>query len=281
MREEIFKKLCEFNLSQNQAKVYAYLCEVGKANATEISHNTQIHPQDIYKSVTVLEKKGLVMRTNSKPLIIEAIPVKEGLKALMQLFENDSKEKLRKLRNYYKEIEKGIKVKKTAKQEYSIAVFSKEAPQSRVDLAFNNLRKEYDCVMTNESWKQTAHSSNYGSGPLLFKKIVKKGAFIKFLFINKEKMFTPLELIKKMMPKNNFEIRSLQLKDSICPFALIDNREVWLTLPSIGTEGTMILTDAKEMVEITRRQFQALWNDPNSKIELQPQLAKMKTINSK
>ncbi|MGA3291079.1 MAG: helix-turn-helix domain-containing protein [Candidatus Bathyarchaeia archaeon] len=272
MKKELVEKLCAFNLSPNQAKVYAYLCEVRAANISDITEATRVYAQDVYKAVAALEKKGLVLRTKTQPLIIAAIPAEQALQTLINSIESKSRKEIEMLRRYSKEIAlenkkalQNLEAKKESKG--SVMVFEKQAPESRVDLAFDNLKEEYDCIVVDGASSYRKLSANYGK--IQFKKISKRSVKIKMLFVGKGIDRTQLEATIKMMPKKDYEVKTLTLEDNIpCPsLALIDSKELWLTTPSIGKEDATIVTDVKEVVEIVKWQFEMLWNNPKAKTE--------------
>lgn len=261
-REELTSKLCAFNLSPNQSKVYAYLCEVGSASISDISDVTKIYPQDIYKIIVAIEKKGLVLRKNTSPLIIEAMPVEQGLKQLFISIKNDSSEKMSNLKGYYTEIEENVKIRNCKERNNcSIIVLSQQAPQSRIDLAVDNLRNQYDCILPDGQFKWLDYCK------FQFKRIAKRNAVIRIMIVNEGNRFLLANSMVKIMPeKGNYEIRILQVDKKIATLTLIDSREVWLPLPSIGKEQAILITDAKEIVEIAKLQFETLWNDRNTKV---------------
>src|SRR5208337_4976213 len=146
----------------------------------------------------------------------------------------------------------------------SIIVLSKEAPQSKIDLAFDNLRKEYDCILPDGPFKWLEYCKYQ------FKRIARRNAKIRILILIKGNRSVLAESIERIMPKTaNFEIRTLQVTNISYCFTLIDFREMWFPIPSMGKDEAMIITDLKEMIEIAKRQFEALWNDANAKIETQ------------
>ncbi len=272
MKEELVEKLCAFNLSPNQSKVYAYLCEVCAANISDITETTGIYAQDVYKAMAALEKKGLVLKTKTQPLIIAAIPAEQALQALINSIESKSRKEIKMLRMYSKEIVlenkkalRNLEAKKESKG--NVIVLEKQAPESRVDLAFDNLKEEYDCIMVEGVSSYRKLSVNYGETQ--FKKISKRGVKIKILLVGKGINRAQLEAIIKLMPEKNYEVKTLTLEDNIpCPpLALLDSKELWLTTPSMRKEDATIITDVKEVVEMAKSQFEALWNDPNTKIE--------------
>lgn len=144
--EKLIEKLRAFGLSSNQAKVYACMIEFGYTSVKEISDATHIHPQDIYKVLKKLEKKGLLLKTSGKPLKIDVIPAKEGLKQLLFSVKQESKAKINILETYYKHIRKTIGTVSPKGKNGHVFLLSKEAPQSKIDLTFENLRMEYDLL---------------------------------------------------------------------------------------------------------------------------------------
>jgi len=145
----------------------------------------------------------------------------------------------------------------------------KIALRASTSLAFDNLKEEYDCVLGEGVDQYRKLGVEYGK--IVFKRIAKKGVKIKILIVGKKNNSARVEAMKQSMPKSNYEIRSVIAKDIIpCPnFALIDSRELWLRVASLG-KGATILTDVKEIVEMAKNQFEALWADPKTKIEAQP-----------
>jgi sugar-specific transcriptional regulator TrmB len=54
---ELAQKLNDFGLSINQAKVYLSVARLKVASVSDISRETQLYRQDIYKIMPVLSKK--------------------------------------------------------------------------------------------------------------------------------------------------------------------------------------------------------------------------------
>ena len=54
---ELAQKLNDFGLSINQAKVYVSVARLKVASVSDISRETQLYRQDIYKIMPVLSKK--------------------------------------------------------------------------------------------------------------------------------------------------------------------------------------------------------------------------------
>ncbi len=267
-REKLVERLSGF-LTPNQAKVYSYLCEVHVATISDISKITGIHVQDVYKVVASLGERAS-LKNETQPLTIEAIPVEKALPKLMKSIESNTSKKIERLKINCEEIlaerRKNVKPDTQNKQKNNpiIVFFDKEAPESRVDLAFDSLDKEYDSLMIEGSPNYRKLGVDYGEEQ--FKKLAKRGVKIRFLSLSKDKRFEEAEALKKWV-KGNYQIKTLTLKDiPFSPMALIDFNELWIVASSsTGEEGATFLTNLREVVELAKFQFEALWNNPNTK----------------
>jgi sugar-specific transcriptional regulator TrmB len=82
MQEDLVSKLTRFGFTINQAKVYLSIIQNGPVTVGEIAKISQLHRQDIYKMILILEKKGLIIKTIDKPVLISAVPTEKALKSL-------------------------------------------------------------------------------------------------------------------------------------------------------------------------------------------------------
>ena len=266
-QEELVEKLRAFHLSTDKAKIYAYLCKVDEANVSDISEATNIQPQDIYRRVTELEKKGLVRKNETRPLTIKAVSPEIALRALVNLIKLESEKEIRILSKYCREIvSEQNKVPRMIKSTgSSIVLFEKGISNYS---SFENAKQEFDFIRGDRTPPPPYPKQDVGYGKRWFKRLVKRNVKIRFLIINNKNEFH-VEATKKMMPKSNCELRTLVVKDfkSFPFFSIRDSEELWLPVPSIGKEDASILTDVRELVELAKCSFESLWNDPNVKIE--------------
>jgi sugar-specific transcriptional regulator TrmB len=262
VNSELLEKLLALGFSINEAKVYAAIIKYSHTNVKEISNATGIHPQDIYKVLPKLEEKGLILRTYDKPCIIEPIPAEIGMKRLVASITHQFEAKIENIKNHYTEI---VKILNSSKYMDSIDkmekshVFIVDKPQfSKVDLAFKNLKSEYDLVLPNGPFEWLNYMGKQ------FKILAKRKAKICILILSMEENGTLADAFANIMPKTaNFEIKTLK-----CPvkmfFVLIDKREVWIPIPSTG-KAVSLVTNAPEVVLILRQLFEKMWNDPKTK----------------
>jgi sugar-specific transcriptional regulator TrmB len=114
MARDLVKRLTDFGLSVNQAKVYLNIAQSSTTNVNTISKTTHIHRQDIYKILPKLEKMGLVATTVDRPIKIEAIPVKEGLRNIVSMETQKAKQRVKRLKADLKALTNAIEDTKKA-----------------------------------------------------------------------------------------------------------------------------------------------------------------------
>jgi sugar-specific transcriptional regulator TrmB len=274
MRIDLLEKLVNFGLPINQAKVYASVVCFGCTSISQIAENTGLHSQDIYKTLIILEKKGLLLRTINRPIKIESIPIEKALQNLVEEEKNRSQQRLLHLATDMKDICRMIKDTDCENENNETKVFiihgsSKTVDNIRpkIDLTFDNVKKAYDKVLPDQGlyeWKEYEKKQ--------YRRLVARGAKIRNLVLTeKEKKYGLQYEFAEITPKTiGCELRTLQLEKKLW-FVLIDDREAWIPLdaPNMGKKhsGT-IVTDSSTLVAILRYEFETLWNHPKVEVLL-------------
>ncbi|MBW2966729.1 late transcription unit protein LtuB [Candidatus Woesearchaeota archaeon] len=114
------KVLREFNLTDNEIKIYLTLLELGSALAGEITTKTGIHRRNVYDSIERLIKKGLVgyINKNNRKYFKSANP-----KHFFSLLEQE-KESLKQREKAFKSILPQLLLsKKLAKNKQRVTIF--------------------------------------------------------------------------------------------------------------------------------------------------------------
>jgi len=274
------EKLAEFGFSPNQAKVYSAIACSKCTTVSQISKATNIHTQDIYKILLALEKKGLILRTLNRPIKIDAIPLKEALKLMLELEKEKSNERLKSLNSTLTEIEQIFdKAAKEAPytmtnatidtQDAKIFVLETqdlESARVKIEMTFDNMKTEYDLVVP-------VHHVHRKHDDAYLKEIAQRGLKIRVLIIlgNDKDKYRFIEALKQDIPcTDNCELRTLEIEEKL-HFAIIDSREAWFRLASVdeNPESTSVLvTDSKGMVTLAKHEFETLWNDARTKVLL-------------
>ena len=285
MGNGLSEKLQLFGLTPNQASVYAAVIKSGCSSISEISKATGIHPQDICKITVKLEEKGLVTRTFSKPLVIEALPTKIALKSLLKSEEQKTKEKIEQLESSFKDIHKSLSRRQgidEPKREtarlmllpYQDPFTGNPATVNKIAMAFENIRTQYDLVEPTEALLRYMDifpiSTYFGrlrqrrermKIRILIIHAVEKAAD---QILQRSKIAEIAEELEMNVPKTaDFELRSLQ-DESKVQFAIIDSKEVWFPI-HLGDKQYLLVGNSEELVEITKQEFERIWNSAEAK----------------
>ena len=73
--EEITKELRDFGLQKNEVEVYLFLARIGKCSVGIIARRLGTNRMSIYRTLKVLEEKGLIESTIERPLKFVALPI--------------------------------------------------------------------------------------------------------------------------------------------------------------------------------------------------------------
>ncbi len=95
LKEKTIEKLMELGLSQNEAKAYITLVELGVSSPLDIAAASGIPVSKIYYVLSELEKKGLIEMHQSKPKLYRAIDPSRALEILTEKYIEAKKEALK------------------------------------------------------------------------------------------------------------------------------------------------------------------------------------------
>ena len=73
--EEITKELRDFGLQKNEVEVYLFLARIGKCSVGIIARRLGTNRMSIYRTLKVLEEKGLIESAIERPLKFVALPI--------------------------------------------------------------------------------------------------------------------------------------------------------------------------------------------------------------
>jgi sugar-specific transcriptional regulator TrmB len=278
MKEIMIQELAEFGFSAKQTRVYTAVACYRCITVDQISKATNIHPQDVYKILLVLERKGLILRTLNRPLTVEAIPIEEALSIMLRMEKEKSNKRLQHLNIISAEIkdvfdkikeEKFNPLTNAFSDTKNTKVYVLSPPElkntwGKINTALDTLEKSYDLVVPVHQGKpERSRDSN-------LKDLAKRGVKVRILIIT-DKGLDNLRFIRNMkdhMGCNvNSELRTLEIEEKM-NFAITDSKEVWIRLwsPNDNMENTSLLvTDSKVILALAKREFEAMWNDPKAK----------------
>ena len=89
LEESIIQILKDLKMTETQAKIYVYLCKVGKATAEQIAEGTGIYPTAVREALIEMYNAGFIKREKKggfgfgrRPYIYSAVPPVELVKKL-------------------------------------------------------------------------------------------------------------------------------------------------------------------------------------------------------
>lgn len=237
---------------------------------SEIANLTGIHEQDVYKVLPKLEQIGLISRTTTKPIIVEALAPEITLEKIIK----KQQEILDDAKKNTQEIITFIKSKK--------AVHSYEKLQEKVTIfntnsrRFENIqlpsrmgvRKTLDLLGDRDNINQYLKSAFpyfEEDEKTLVKYHVKVRMLIRYRDL--KNCFSDTDL--KQFSTFNIAIKTVQssMHDSL-PFPdylIFDGKELWVRVtgdPTCPFKG--ITTDCMPIVQIAQEHFEKSWQDSNA-----------------
>jgi sugar-specific transcriptional regulator TrmB len=266
MKEDLVRKLSDFGFTVNQAKVYLSIVQSGPTIVSAISESTQLHRQDIYKILPKLEKMGLIMKTIDKPVIIEAIPMKNALRHLVSTEREKANERISRLEANLKELLNAIREQQERREtleeeERFVLLKTDDRIKNIADLTFENTKKECDFVTNLELMTRRTHHFREH-----FQKLSRRGARIRVIVENINNEDLVKRTIEEIRPDKGDFAAKLIYKKTALPYRIIDNKELFIRRKATTESGLswVLWTNSRSIVQFYKENFEEAWNDPRA-----------------
>ena len=254
---ELVNKLCKLGLTSKQAKIYLSVVISGASSVADISKKTTIHEQDIYKILPKLEKMGLLTKIFTTPIKVESVPIEKALASLIK----EQQEIIESQEKISEEIVEALKKKQAPlppleEGKLTIVPGSSDALKNRANLVFENARKAYDLLTTEETLIEVIpHLVDKFFGTLAMNRVP-----IRILITTYNKDNNLVGFINKLkLPAVNVTIKSSG-KSGNLNFAIVDD-EAWIPL-DFSPSPRVIVTNIKSVVQICKEHFDRMWQNP-------------------
>ncbi|MEM1530428.1 MAG: helix-turn-helix domain-containing protein [Candidatus Bathyarchaeia archaeon] len=263
-----------FGLSRNEAKIYAFIIKHGDwVRPEDVSKACDIHVQDVYKVLSSLEKKGLIVRAQSKPTKIMAISPEIGLKQFFSSTKHQLYEKIKIMKKSYEEIKsdlpkfsffKSFRKRKNAKV---LVLKGDKICASFTEQLIRGLKNELIIIVSEKSPVEW---------PIFMldevKDVRRRNLKIYVLLLYGSKGRKNIDILFKELFVNNklnphLEVRVLNLDKNIA-YAVYDSKIACFPLTSLEDGIRVLATNAPELIEIALEQFRMFWNHPMARILL-------------
>lgn len=258
---DLVERVCKLGFTSKQARVYASVLGSEACTVSEISDRTAVFEQDIYRIIERLEKAGLVTKTVTKPIRVEAIPVEKALNNLIKNQQIIVEQHKRIVKEIVEEVKKKGEPEPHEDNEKFIVLPGKsEALNNRGAIRIAKTRN-YDLIIARKLCRggMSCLIETFSSYPF--------GAKIRML-ISTSKGDTNLDEIynKKNWPLDvspfNIIVKKTYEQQSLY-YAIFDCEEVWIPL-ELSSPSSMLVTNSKAVVSIAIENFNKIWKDKNT-----------------
>jgi sugar-specific transcriptional regulator TrmB len=261
MQEDLVSKLTRFGFTINQAKVYLSIIQNESVTVGEIAKISQLHRQDIYKMIPILEKKGLIIKTIDKPVLISVVPIQKALNHLLDEEKEKINRKVSQLELNLKEINDEVSnyphKEKTIEAQLLFQLTTDEQIKNRADLTFENAKKSYDLHINMDLINAISKILT-----VRFQQL-NKNVHIRMIIENTNKKEVN-KVIQTLSIKNrHFELKLKKPSDTIS-YYVIDGNELWITLKKKTESGHpgVLWTNDRYMIKFFQENFENNWNSP-------------------
>jgi sugar-specific transcriptional regulator TrmB len=260
MQKELIMKLTEFGLTINQVKVYLSIVQSGKIHVTQISKNTLLHRQDIYKLLPKLEKMGLITRTISKPVMVEALPVERALERIIAKEKETADRRIICLETALKDIAGEIKQQPIIAEETQFTLLTTNvAMKNRINMTLKAKPGVFCIVSTIENLKgQVGHFYKQ-----FFQILSDNKTRIHLILVGDEDPVELKRIVEKIAPRcGNFTAKAIEK----CPskdYQVVDSTEVWIATTQKMQAGnpSILWTNDPNIVKTYLENFHETWNN--------------------
>lgn len=258
--DELAKKLSNFGITFNQAKVYIVTAKLGIASVSQISKESNVAREEVYRLLPKLEKLGLIEKTVEKPRRIKATFIRSVLSILIKREQDTILKKISKLEANKDEVLsdfRTLKMKSKSKEEPHLTLISqKDATIKKMLSMIDAAKRTIDIVIAKDQFIHffTSHS-------LPIKEALSRGLKFHVILEKAEYDNTIVRLLEKFeSPEISFSIRFVDQQSS--HYFLVDYREALIaTSTEFACLGKRpcLWTDESNLVKLIIQNFETMW----------------------
>jgi sugar-specific transcriptional regulator TrmB len=270
--------LCDFGLTQNQAKVYLFTVRLGIASVGKIAKVSKVRREEIYRLLPKLEEMGLTERVLGTPTKIRATPFEDALSILLKREQEKTNKKISELEVKTEKILKNFnvnKMKMIAEEEEDTQFYlitEKSAILRRTAAMIKNTQMEVDIITSRK--KLTPFIPIFSE---LLKKAIKRG--VKVRIITEMPEFEdniPRIIEEQVSPEDSIELRYSETLQS--HFMITDNKEARVTTSTEAhlAESPSLWTNNSNLIGLLQKSFEDSWHTSISWSSVKPETESQK-----
>ncbi len=254
VEEEDLQLLRNIGLTQNQAKLYLTLINIGKANAKTLAEHSNVPRQAIYRTIAELEEKGLVERIIAAPYEFVATPIRNGLQILLNQKSQEHEETVKKTELLVARLDQS-RGKNGIESEHRIVMIKGK------DKFFQLVKKQHDKAQFNVEFISSAHMwlkiveechENY-------EKALERGVHYRGILEVPEGKISLPKSVLAFMSKPNFDLKLVQ--HSKANFVIFDEKEAYFNflLTEQHIDFPIIWTNHPSLLVMCKEHFDKNW----------------------
>jgi sugar-specific transcriptional regulator TrmB len=247
--------LLGLGLSLNQARVYLAILQLQKTTAGQIAKFSKVRREDVYRTLSTLEKLGLIEKLLGKPSKIRATPISDALTFLVAEEKKKFDERLSGMRSTVKRLSlKDWKQPLPEEESIYILIAEKKAILAKTSGLIRNSRKEVALIANKERiiLILSELSDEYNQA-------IKNGAQIRLIFEGDSTDILLKEKVQKLIAG-----ASVHVKFHCKPlnhFIMSDDTEALITGSKengLG-ESPSLWTNNSNLIGVLRTSFESDW----------------------
>ncbi|MDH5483456.1 MAG: MEDS domain-containing protein [Candidatus Bathyarchaeota archaeon] len=254
--------LLSYGLTRNQAKVYLAVVRLGYASVAQVSKESKVRREDVYRSLPKLEKMGLVERLLGMPLKIRATPVEEAFSILIKREQDIATKRLEALKANKKNFIERFKINrfkpKFGEESEEFALISqRDGIISRLLSMIKGARKEIDIICSKNKLIQFLHTF-----PEPLRKALKRGVSFRIVTEMPEyEQITPRILEEYLSPGKALDLKYTSLSSS--HFIMVDFNQALVATNTDGSlaENPCLWTNSKSLLSVFQGNFEDFWHN--------------------
>jgi len=252
--EENKKLLLKIGLTTSQVTVYSALLELDETNAKTLIKKAKLPSAVIYRTISELQKKGLVEKILATPYTFKATPLNLGLQILMVQQVHKCKELQREVKKFLLSNQSCL-LNRPSEIEYKIRIVEgKEKILKTMKNEHNTVQRSVYILSTLTRFLQIIDCCFEE-----YEQALERNVTYQIIIADHKVEYSFQEFIQSLMVKPNFQLFFCSVP-LICNLAVFDEQEATINyFPSKSlTESPIILTNHPSLIRMCIDHFRTV-----------------------
>lgn len=256
---QLAEELSNYGITFNQAKVYITTAKLVVASVSQISKESNVPREEVYRMLPKLQNLGLVEKTLERPMRIKATNIESVISVLINHKKDKVLQKIHKLEAKKEQILedfRGLRMELKPKEATHFTVITQR--HAIIQKLVSMIVDAKEIATISISRDELIHLSNNYS--LQIRKALNRNVEFRILLENSEYDDTINDLTRGFETYGAFTIRFVDRQQS--NYFLVDYKEALVSTSReyIGVgNGAYLWTDNNHLVGLIRENFEVLW----------------------